>query len=190
MELLGDQKLAAPRKVVWEMLNDPVALKSCLRGCDRLEKMSDSTFEATIAANVGPIKATFVGWMTLSDVDPPKGYTIAFEGKGGAAGFAKGQARVRLTEAEAGTLLEYAVNASLGGKLGQMGSRVVDGVARQLAADFFAQFAEFVGTAATSLPGPSSLPGEDMRATKSARHWILAGIGLAVLIILAFLLLR
>jgi carbon monoxide dehydrogenase subunit G len=190
MELLGERQLAAPRQVVWDTLNDAAVLKICLRGCDRLEKVSESTFEATIAAKVGPVRTTFIGSVTLSDVDPPSAYTISFEGKGGAAGFAKGKAKVRLSEDGGGTRLQYTDDASLGGKLGQMGSRVVDGVARQMADDFFGQFAEIVGRAA----GPEAVPAPPSAAPANAwvavRKWALIGLGVAALALVAFFLSR
>lgn len=190
MELLGERQLAASRQVVWEALNDPAMLKDCLRGCDRLSKVSDSTFEATIAAKVGPIRATFLGSVALSDIDAPSSYTIAFEGKGGAAGFAKGKARVQLADAGGGTLLRYVVDASLGGKLGQMGSRVVDGVAREMADDFFGRFADAVGRTAAAEAAAAPVPATAEGAGSSARRWtIVAALG-AALAVATWLLLR
>lgn len=187
MELLGQRELAAPRQVVWDALNDPATLRECLRGCDRLEKLSDSTFEATIATKVGPIKATFQGSVALSDIEPPSSYTIAFEGKGGAAGFAKGRAKVQLADASGGTLLRYAVDASLGGKLGQMGSRVVDGVAREMADEFFGRFADIVGRVEpVAAAAPAGAPGP-ARAGTAVRWAIVAAVAAALV---AFLLLR
>lgn len=190
MELLGERQLAASRQVVWEALNDPATLKDCLRGCDRLAKVSDSSFEATIAAKVGPIKATFQGSVALSDVEPPSSYTIAFEGKGGAAGYAKGRARVQLADAGDGTLLRYAVDASLGGKLGQMGSRVVDGVAREMADDFFSRFADVVGRAAVAEAVAAPVPAAGPEARTSARRWAIVAAVAAALAVAAWLLLR
>lgn len=161
MDLQGQRQLDAARQVVWDALNDPASLRECLRGCERLDRVSDSGFEATIAARVGPIKATFIGAMTLSDVEPPNAYTMVFEGKGGAAGFAKGRARVRLADEAGGTLVHYTVEMSLGGKLGQMGTRVIGGVAREMADDFFGRFAELIGRrapAATAPPAPAAIP--------------------------------
>jgi uncharacterized protein len=190
MQMLGERQIAAPRQVVWDTLNDARVLKSCLRGCDRLERVSEAKFEATIAARVGPIKTTFVGWVALSDIDPPTAYTISFEGKGGAAGFAKGRARVRLSEGGGGTLLQYAVDASLGGKMGQMGSRVVDGVARQLADDFFGQFAEIIGHSADADNAVAPTAIELQGKRPSPLQWWLVGLALTALALAGFFLLR
>jgi len=190
MEMQGERLISASRQVVWDTLNDAAALKSCLSGCDRLERVSDSKFEATITAKVGPVKTTFVGSVTLSDIDPPSAYTISFEGKGGAAGFAKGSAKVRLAEGDGVTHLHYVVAASLGGKLGQLGSRVVDGVARQMADDFFGRFVEFVGpSAAAEEPGEAhaTLP-EGNRI--SPLQWALVGLALTALVVIALLVAR
>ncbi|MCC6197517.1 MAG: carbon monoxide dehydrogenase subunit G [Burkholderiales bacterium] len=187
MEMLGERLIGAPRQVIWDTLNDAAALKRCLPGCDRLEKVSDSAFEATITAKVGPVKTTFVGSVTLSDINPPSAYTISFEGKGGAAGFAKGSAKVQLADRDGGTHLQYVVAASLGGKLGQMGSRVVDGVARQMADDFFGRFADIVTPQAIA-ERQAITPSAGLPETRiSPLQWALAGLAVIVLAIIAFL---
>lgn len=187
MEMLGERLISAPRQVIWDTLNDATALKNCLPGCDHLEKVSESTFEATITAKVGPVKTTFVGSVTLSDIDPPSAYTISFEGKGGAAGFAKGSAKVRLAEGDGVTHLQYVVAASLGGKLGQLGSRVIDGVARQMADDFFGRFAEIIGqsTDAGKLLARQATISE--RRWISPLQWALIGLALIASAIVGFL---
>jgi len=141
MEMTGEFRIAAPRQRVWEGLNDPEVLKQCIPGCQTLEKLSDTEFNGKVVASVGPVRATFGGKVTLSDLDPPQGYTISGEGSGGVAGFAKGGAKVNLAEDGAATILTYAVQAQVGGKLAQVGSRLIDGVARKMANDFFGQFA-------------------------------------------------
>jgi carbon monoxide dehydrogenase subunit G len=141
MEMTGEFRIPAPRQRVWEGLNDPEVLKQCIPGCQTLEKVSDTEFNGRVVASVGPVRATFGGKVTLSDLDPPQGYTISGEGSGGVAGFAKGGAKVNLAEDGTATLLTYAVQAQVGGKLAQVGSRLIDGVARKMANDFFGQFA-------------------------------------------------
>ena len=141
MEMTGEFRIPAPRQRVWEGLNDPEILKQCIPGCQTLEKVSDTEFNGRVVAAVGPVRATFGGKVTLSDLDPPHSYTISGEGSGGVAGFAKGGAKVNLAEEGAATVLTYAVQAQVGGKLAQVGSRLIDGVARKMANDFFGHFA-------------------------------------------------
>lgn len=141
MEMTGEYRIAAPRQKVWEALNDPDALQACIPGCEALEKTADSEFKATVRARVGPVSAKFSGKVTLVDLDPPNGYRIVGEGQGGAAGFAKGGAVVRLESDGAVTILRYTADAQVGGKLAQIGSRLIDGTAKKLADEFFAAFA-------------------------------------------------
>jgi hypothetical protein len=148
MEMTGEQLIPAPRETVWQALNDPEVLQASIPGCESLNKTSDSSFEAKVRAKVGPVSASFTGAVTLSNIDPPKSYTISGEGKGGVAGFAKGGADVRLEEAEGGqTRLLYDVKAQVGGKLAQIGSRLIEGTAKKLAGEFFERFAQIVGGA-------------------------------------------
>jgi carbon monoxide dehydrogenase subunit G len=144
MTMAGEQFLAAPREKVWAALNDVEVLKTCIPGCESLEKLSDTEFQAIATNKIGPVKARFKGKVKLSDLDPPNGYKISGEGDGGIAGFAKGGATVTLTEKDGGTLLSYSVEAQIGGKLAQLGQRLINGVAKKLADDFFAKFAETV----------------------------------------------
>lgn len=141
MDMNGEYQIAAPRQRVWEALNDPEVLRQCIPGCEEIVKLSDVEWTAKVTAKVGPVKAKFGGKVTLSDLDPPNGYTITGEGTGGAAGFAKGGAAVKLVDAGIGTLLSYTVKAQVGGKLAQIGSRLIDGTSRKLADEFFAAFA-------------------------------------------------
>lgn len=153
MDMTGEYKIAAARQQVWDALNDPEILKQCIPGCEEVEKTSETSFSAKVAAKVGPVKARFTGDVTLSDLDPPNGYTISGEGKGGAAGFAKGGAEVKLSDAEGGgTTLGYVVNAQVGGKLAQIGSRLIDSTAKKMAGDFFKTFGEIVEGAAGQQP--------------------------------------
>ena len=140
MEMTGEFRIPAPRQRVWEGLNDPEILKSSIPGCQTIEKLSDTEFTAKVLAQVGPVKANFAGKVTLSDLDPPQSYTIAGEGTGGVAGFAKGSAKVNLDEDGGATVLHYAVQAHVGGKLAQIGSRLIDSVARKMAENFFTRF--------------------------------------------------
>ena len=145
MDLTGEYRIPAARQDVWEALNDPEVLKQCIDGCQELSKDSDTQFSAKVTAKVGPVKAKFSGKVTLSDLDPPNGYKISGEGQGGVAGFAKGGATVKLTEDGADTVLSYSANAEVGGKLASVGSRLVEGVAKKQADDFFGKFSEIVG---------------------------------------------
>ncbi|TFL16694.1 CoxG family protein [Jannaschia formosa] len=140
MELNGTRTIAAPRELVWAKLNDPETLKACIPGCEELTGSPGEGFEATVKQKVGPVKATFKGAVTLEDVNAPESYRIVGEGKGGVAGFAKGAADVTLAEVPEGTELTYAVEAKVGGKLAQLGSRIVGGFAAKMADQFFETF--------------------------------------------------
>ena len=144
MEMTGEYRIPAPRQVVWERLNDPETLKACIPGCQEIAKLSDTEFTAKVRAKVGPVSANFSGKVTLSDLDPPNGYTITGEGTGGVAGFAKGGATVKLEEDGGETVLRYGAQGQVGGKLAQIGSRLVDATARKMAAGFFSKFAAVV----------------------------------------------
>jgi carbon monoxide dehydrogenase subunit G len=152
MKMTGEFSIAAPREAVWQALNDPDVLKLCIPGCDEIVKRSDTEFDAKVTAKVGPVRTKFTGQVTLSDIDPPNGYTITGEGKGGAAGFAKGGAEITLEARDGGTLLRYTVTASVGGKLAQMGSRLIDGVAHKMAEQFFTRFTEQLQPAVAAPP--------------------------------------
>lgn len=145
MTMKGEVHLPADRQTVWDKLNDPEVLKQCIPGCQELEKTSDTSFKATAKIKVGPVSATFKGNVELSDLDPPNGYKISGQGEGGIAGFAKGGAVVNLSDApQGGTLLSYDVEANVGGKIAQLGGRLIDGVAKKNADAFFTKFAEVV----------------------------------------------
>ena len=148
MEMSGEQLIPLPQTETWEALNDTEVLKECIPGCDSLEKVSDTQYQLAMTARIGPVSARFKGLMTLEDLNPPSSYTMIFEGQGGVAGFAKGQASVALTPEEAATRLRYSVKAMVGGKLAQLGARLIDGVARKLADDFFKAFNERVSSRA------------------------------------------
>jgi uncharacterized protein len=144
----GEETIQAPISKVWDALNDAEILKACIPGCQSLEKKSDTELAATVVLKIGPIKATFTGEVTLSNLNPPQGYTITGEGKGGIAGFAKGGADVTLTETEPGvTVLKYAAKADVGGKIAQLGSRLITSTSKKLAGEFFSTFNEKVSGA-------------------------------------------
>lgn len=151
MELKGEYRIPAPRERVWAMLNEPEVLRSCIPGCESLTGSPESGFSARVTTKIGPVKATFDGAVALSNVRPPEGYTISGEGKGGVAGFAKGGAHVQLAEDGTDTILTYAVNAQVGGKLAQLGARLIDSTAKKLADQFFASFARL----ASEAPAPA-----------------------------------
>lgn len=183
MEMSNTRIVPAPRDRVWGALNDPETLKASIPGCEAFEATGNDTYRATVAAKVGPVSARFVGKLTLLDIDTPNGYRLKFEGQGGAAGFANGEAKVALADApENQTSLSYAVKAHVGGKLAQIGSRLVDGAAAKLADDFFARFIEHlskpaVAEIATHAPAPTAWLGR--------RHWVRV---LAIGVIIAILL--
>ncbi len=144
MHMSGEREIAAPKDVVWAALLDKEVLKEAVPGCQEMEGSAEEGFTATVVQKVGPVKATFKGAVTLSDMDAPNGLTLSGEGKGGAAGFAKGGAKVRLSDDEGGTRLDYDVEAKVGGKLAQLGSRIIDGFAKKMADQFFQRFQETV----------------------------------------------
>ena len=190
MEMTSSRVVPAPPEVVWAALNDPEALRACLPGCESLERVGDNEWRATMAAKVGPVSARFSGTMRMTDSHPPSGYTLKFEGQGGAAGFANGEAKVTLAPSEGGhTLLAYAVHAQVGGKLAQIGSRLIDGAAAKLAEDFFARFSEHVAPSAAAVAEAPMVPVAAGRAPES-RAWI-RWVSLAIIAaILAYLALR
>jgi hypothetical protein len=150
MTMQGEVALPADRAKVWGALNDPEVLKACIPGCQELVKLSDTEFQAVAKIAVGPVKATFKGGVHLTDLDPPNGYTISGEGQGGVAGWAKGGAKVRLEDAEGGTRLVYDVEAHIGGKIAQLGGRLINGVAKKYADEFFTNFAKVLSPAETA----------------------------------------
>lgn len=140
MEMTGEELIALPQQATWDALNDTEVLKVCIPGCDSMEKQSDTEYLLTMTAKVGPVSAKFKGKMTLLEVQAPDSYTLQFEGQGGVAGFAKGSAEVKLTAEGDATRLNYSVKANIGGKLAQVGARLIDGVAKKIAGQFFTAF--------------------------------------------------
>lgn len=144
MDLTGEVRLAAPRETVWRALNDPEILKQAIPGCESVEKLSETEFNARVVLKIGPMSAKFAGKGTLSDLNPPNGYTITGEGQGGVAGFGKGSAKVELVDDNGATILRYSAAAQVGGKIAQLGARLIDATAKKLADQFFTKFAAVV----------------------------------------------
>jgi uncharacterized protein len=165
MDMNGERFIAAPRDAVWAGLNDPEVLRQCIPGCESVEKIADNQLKAVAGVKLGPVSAKFTGKVLLSDLDPPNGYKISGEGQGGPAGFAKGGAEVRLAEQNGGTLLSYTVNAQVGGKIAQIGARLIDATAKSMAEQFFKKFAETVEP--PPAPEPEAAP-EAVEATSAA----------------------
>src|SRR6478672_5000329 len=187
MIMKGEVELPADRQTVWAKLNDPEVLKVCIPGCQSLEKTSENEMQAVAKVKVGPVSATFKGKVTLSDIDPPNGYRISGEGQGGVAGFAKGGAVVKLADDGGATILAYDVDAQVGGKIAQVGARLIDGTAKKLADEFFGKFATMVGAptptpaavagAPSAAEAPPAAPPPSAAAQRGYRHWIVIGIG-------------
>jgi uncharacterized protein len=193
MEIKGEYKIAAPREKVFAALNDPTILQACIPGCESLEKTSDTEMKAKVRLRIGPVSASFSGKVTLSDIDPPNGYKISGEGQGGVAGFAKGGAVVTLRDDGGATVLDYNVDAQVGGKIAQVGARLIDGTARKLADEFFGKFAATIGgpPAAAAVAGVASAaepvpaaPPPSAAAQRGYKHWLVIGVGAAVLILI------
>lgn len=180
MDMTGERYIALPQQRVWEALNDPEVLKACIPGCDSLEKVSDAEYKVAMTAAVGPVKAKFNGKLQLSDLNPPNSYSLAFEGTGGAAGFGKGSAQVQLAPEAGGTKLTYTAKATVGGKLAQVGSRLVDAAARKMADDFFARFDSTVAPPAPAAPEAAA------PARKGLPHWVWVVLAIAVAALIAF----
>ena len=188
MEMSGEYRIAAPRQAVWEALNDPEVLKACIPGCESLEKTAENEFTAKVTAKVGPVKAKFGGKVTLSDLNPPHSYSISGEGQGGPAGFAKGGATVTLEEDGGETILRYTAEAQVGGKLAQIGQRLIDGASRKIADEFFAKFAETVGGGASGT-APAEAETAPVTAPPGKSTGLPAGIWIAGLVALVIIIL-
>lgn len=188
MELNGERSIQASVEKTWEALNDPAVLKQCIPGCESLERTADDTFTAALALKIGPVNAKFKGLVRLSELNPPNSYTLGFEGQGGMAGFGKGTAAVSLTaEGPTQTRLNYTANAKVGGKIAQVGSRLVDATAAKMADDFFKAFevvvappAPAAGDEASATPAPAPVAA----AATSSRTWIWVVAAAAVLVAL------
>ena len=190
MDMAGERLIAAPQNTVWSALNDPEILKACIPGCESLEATSDNEMTAIAAVKLGPISAKFSGRVKLSDIDPPNGYTLSGEGKGGPAGFAKGAAKVRLTPAPEGTLLTYTVEAQVGGKIAQLGARLIDATAKSMADQFFTKFVDqvqaLVPRNATATVSRDTPPEPRPNQTP----WVLVAVAVTALVAVAFFLMQ
>ncbi len=187
MDMTGEYRISAPKERVWAALNDAEVLKASIPGAQTVEKISETEFTATVVAKVGPVKTKFKGKVTLSDLDPPNGYTISGEGQGGPAGFAKGGASVRLQDDGEGTLLTYEAKANVGGKLAQIGSRLIDATARKMADEFFSAFAAEVGgvEAVEAAEPAAEAPAAEAAPAKIGGLSPLAwGVGIVVLVLI------
>ena len=183
MDMSGDRLIEAPRATVWEALNNPEILKACIPGCETIEKLSETEMKATAAVKLGPIAARFAGKVRLSDLDPPNGYTISGEGQGGVAGFAKGGAKVTLRDEAGATRLSYEVQAQVGGKMAQLGARLIDSTAKQYAETFFTKFSAIVAPPPVAAPAAEPayhLAHEDHDHDPSNPHYF--GLPLGVLL--------
>jgi carbon monoxide dehydrogenase subunit G len=178
MEMTGTRTIPATVAATWAALNDPETLKACIPGCESLERSGENELKAAMTARVGPVSARFSGLIRLADIVPSSSYTIRFEGQGGAAGFANGEARVALTGQDSGTRIDYAVKAQVGGKLAQIGSRLIDGAAAKIADDFFTRFAEHLTPAEAKPVAPAPAPG-------SRGPWIRLALAIAIIVAIA-----
>jgi uncharacterized protein len=175
MKLNGEQTIPAPRQRVWQGLNDPDILKQCIKGCEYITKTSDTAFSARVVAKVGPVKAGFNGQVTLTNLNPPESYTIAGQGEGGIAGFARGKSEVKLIElGPKATLMSYDVDAQIGGKLAMLGSRLIDSTARSMAQQFFDRFVKLMSAPVEPKPKlvrkrPKKKPAKKAKAKKVAK---------------------
>ena len=189
MEMRGEYQISADRQTVWDALNEPEVLRDCLEGCESFDRVSDSDFKARITTKVGPIKTTFACSIQLTDIDPPNAYTISGQGNGGASGFARGSIKVSLSESEGATVLGYAVDASLRGKIGQMGSRVVNSVARSMADKFFGNFMAIVDKRTSAASEIESAPIQENTRYTQLRVILIAAACAIVILGLGYLLL-
>jgi len=182
MKMTDEIRIEAPREQVYAALNDVDVLRRAIPGCEELERVSETELTATVRAKVGPVSARFKGGVTLSELNPPESYTISGEGKGGAAGFAKGRASVRLTEDGGATVLGYEVEADVGGKLAQVGSRLIEGTSKKLAGEFFESFRSIVAGEPEAAPAEAA-PAEEAPWHARPAVWIAAVVAAAIILI-------
>jgi carbon monoxide dehydrogenase subunit G len=202
MDFTGRYIIPAPPETVWEAIQNPEILKSCIPGCESLEKTADDTFVARATRKIGPVKATFKGKVTLAEMDPPRRCILRGEGQGGVAGFAKGEAEVLLAPDGKQTVLTYTAKASIGGKLAQIGQRLIDGAAKQIADDFFSRFADAVspppqvepdaapmgvpGLASADATAPPEMPLPPHQSGMAREVWVVGLIAVIVILLLFF----
>ena len=176
----ASRSVPADAQTTWRALNDPETLKACIPGCESVERVSDSEYRVMMTTRVGPVSAKFNARIALSDVVPPSSYTMRFEGQGGAAGFANGEVRVALKPEGAATVIGYSAKAQVGGKLAQVGSRLVDGAAAKVADDFFARLVDRLGSAA-----PAAVPATTAPTVSRKHLWLRAAVIVLILLVLA-----
>jgi carbon monoxide dehydrogenase subunit G len=170
MEMKGSRVVPTDVDTTWRALNDPEVLRACIPGCESIDRVSDTEYRVAMTARVGPVSAKFTGRLLLAEIVAPRSYTLKFEGQGGAAGFANGAAKVELSPVDGGTRIDYVVNAQVGGKLAQIGSRLIDGAAAKVADDFFARFvARAGGSPATMAEAAAAPPPELASALRTMR---------------------
>ena len=191
MEMSNSQFVPASQQTTWEALNDPETLKACITGCESIEKIADNEYQMAMAVKVGPVSAKFKGKMLLADLNPPTSYSLSFEGQGGGAGFAKGGAKVSLAPEEAGTRLSYTVSAQVGGKLAQIGSRLIDGAAKKMADDFFTAFVDrlrgpLVDEAPSMAGVAASAAAVPVPTAYKTWVWVVAGVIVMLVLYFAF----
>jgi len=179
MEMKGSRLVPASVEQTWAALNDPEVLRSCIPGCESIERAGEDAYQVAMTARVGPVSAKFTGRIALADIVAPSSYTIRFEGQGGAAGFANGEAKVALVAENTGTSIAYSAKAQVGGKLAQIGSRLVDGAATKIADDFFNCLASRLGAAAPAMPVPEA------RATATRALKVRLALAVVILVVMA-----
>ena len=187
MELTSTRTVPASVEATWAALNDPQVLKECIPGCETIEPSGENEFTAAMTARVGPVSARFSGRIRLSEVTPPHSYTMSFEGQGGAAGFARGEARVALEAQDGGTRIDYTVKAQVGGKLAQVGSRLIDGAAAKVADDFFARLVARLTPAGEAAAAPPSTAAKAQPTMDEVRRrmWIRVALAAAIIVVMA-----
>ena len=202
MDMQGSRQLAITQQQAWDALNDPAVLKACIPGCDRVEPSGENQYAIGMAIKIGPVSAKFAGKITLADIVAPESYNINFEGQGGAAGFGKGYSAVKLVPNDAGCELQYTVHASVGGKIAQLGQRLIDGVAKSMAEDFFKRFDDAMQTAHPEAYAVAQAPGTEPAGAGSAGDkastpagesagiplWV--WVGIAAVVVVAYLAMR
>jgi uncharacterized protein len=197
--MTGEQLIAASQQQVWDALNNPAVLKACIPGCETVDKTSDTEFNLLMLAVVGPVKARFKGRLNITELDPPNHYVLSFDGSGGAAGFGKGSASVTLAPQSSGTRLTYVAKAQVGGKLAQVGSRLIDGIATKMAEDFFSRFnSQFapaivepsMSNATASAPPDDAISPVSAPGLSVTWKWALMAIAVALAVYIAYAAMR
>ena len=184
MDMTNAVTLPSPQARVWEALNDPEILKQCINGCEAITRTGENAYSVAMTVAIGPVKAKFKGNLRLADIDPPNAYTLHFDGQGGAAGFGKGSAQVTLTPEGGGTRLAYTVNAQIGGRIAQLGSRLVDGASKKMADEFFAAFKEALAPPVlepVATPAPVAAPDAGQGAWPRQWRWLLVAAAAAAM---------